>query len=185
MLIILIIVKYFNISIPVIGNVALIFYGLIFIQMGYMYKHIENKKIYSIGYFILFSVCVLIGSQINYSNMLSYVYTDIIAYLFFATLGIISIFCISSVLAKTKISKLLIYIGDNTMIILSLHFLTFKLISLMKINIYNLPITQLAYFPVIKENNQFFWILYSIVGVFIPIIVYKLYSDTKTIILNK
>lgn len=184
LLISLITTKYFNISFPIIGNIPLIIYGLFFLLLGYTYKRIENKKIYNIGYFVLFTIIVVIGSQTNFSNMLSYNYTDIISYLAFATIGIISIFCISSVLKKTKIAKLLIYIGNNTMIILSLHFITFKLVSLLKIHIYERPITQLACFPVIYENNNIFWILYSLAGIFIPIFIYKIYSDIKFFILK-
>ena len=117
--------------------------------------------------------------------MLSYDYTNIVSYLFFATLGIVSVFCISFVLMKTKLSRLLLYIGDNTMVILALHFITFKIGNLLKIQMYGLPITQLACFPIIQDDNQLFWILYSILGIFIPLIIYKLYSDVKTSMLIK
>lgn len=172
--------KILNVSMPVIGNISLIILGIVFLYVGYIYKQIEKVELYTIRSFVLLSLCVAIGSYSNYSNMLSFEYSNIISYIFFAILGTLSMFCISfSTLKESKMASLLVYIGDNTMIILALHFLTFKLISLLKIYIYNLPIAQLACFPVIKENNELFWPLYSLVGVFLPISVLRLYHNLK------
>lgn len=107
--------------------------------------------------------------------MLNYEYSDIISYTGFAVFGIISVICISKILEKSKIAGIL-NIGDNTIVILSLHFLSFKLISLTKILLFNLPIERLADFPVILEHNQFFWVIYSIIGIYIPILLVKLYD---------
>ncbi len=64
-----------------------------------------------------------------------------------------------------RLSKVLTYIGNNTLTILTWHFLSFKLISLLIIKIYNLPIETLAYFPVIPEYaQQGWWVAYVLVG---------------------
>lgn len=47
--------------------------------------------------------------------------------------------------------------------------ISFKFVSLSKIYHYDLPITALQMFPVISANNSFYWILYSITGIMIPI----------------
>lgn len=67
-------------------------------------------------------------------------------------------------------SKLFNYIGENTMIILAFHFLSFKIISYIQLRIYNLPSYMLARFPILYSENGW-WILYSLVGIVIPIII--------------
>lgn len=171
--------KISHLRAPIIGDIPLILYGIIFLYLGYLYKKIEKIDFYKISTFLLLSLCVAVGSYSNYSNMLLFEYTDIASYIFFATLGILSIFCISSIFTKQKIATPLIYIGDNTMIILSLHFLSFKLVSLFKIFIFNLSFKQLACFPVINEYNYIFWILYSIVGICLPLTLLCLYHKLK------
>lgn len=62
-------------------------------------------------------------------------------------------------------TKALDFIGKNTLTILILHFLIIKLVSLVIIGIYDLPIERLAEFPVIKEySQQGWWIVYFIVA---------------------
>lgn len=56
------------------------------------------------------------------------------------------------------------------MIILALHFMCFKIVSLTKITLYSWPIERLAEFPVIEENNLLWWIVYAFVGVSIPLL---------------
>lgn len=62
-------------------------------------------------------------------------------------------------------AKVLDFIGKNTLTILTWHFLAFKLVSLLIIGIYDLPIERLAEIPVITEySQQGWWIAYFIVA---------------------
>ena len=64
------------------------------------------------------------------------------------------------------VSRFLVFVGDNTLDILTWHFLCFKLVSLLLIWIYALPIERLAEFPVIEEfAYQGWWVMYLVVGV--------------------
>lgn len=69
------------------------------------------------------------------------------------------------------------------MIILALHFSCFKIINLMKIYYYNLSDVPYGSFPIIandpSSNNLFWWTLYIIVGVFIPITIQWFYDKFK------
>jgi fucose 4-O-acetylase-like acetyltransferase len=60
------------------------------------------------------------------------------------------------------------YIGKNTFTIMALHFLSFKLINIIQVNMYHLPFYMVAKFPVIDGSNGW-WLLYSACGIFIPI----------------
>ena len=66
--------------------------------------------------------------------------------------------------------KFVAYAGEHTMGILTFHFLSLKLVSLLKIGFYGWDIARLAEFPVIKENNTGWWLLYTLAGVGIPLL---------------
>ena len=80
--------------------------------------------------------------------------------------------------------KCIVFIGDHTMEVLTWHFLSLKLVSLLLISIYELPIKQLSEFPVIETYaHNGWWIAYLIVGVAIPVIwtnYYHLLKDRLT-----
>ena len=62
-------------------------------------------------------------------------------------------------------AKALDFIGKNTLTVLTWHFLAFKLVSLLVIGVYGLPIERLAEFPVITEySQQGWWLAYFIVA---------------------
>lgn len=172
--------KSYDISLPILGSISHILLCIIIMQVGKNWKKTENKDQYKLPMFIIMSIIVIIGSKYNVANILSCNITDIIPYLFFSTIGIISMFSLSYYLKKIRLKKILIYIGDNTMIILALHFLSFKIVNLIKIGIYNMQIEKLACFPVIKENNDITWILYSIIGILLPLSIKYLYKKIST-----
>lgn len=69
------------------------------------------------------------------------------------------------------------YVGNHTLTILTWHFLCFKLISLAVIGVYGIPIERLAEFPVIGEyTNSGWFVLYTFVGVGLPLSVNFLYN---------
>lgn len=89
----------------------------------------------------------------------------------FALVIIIGILGFSSKISELRIGQVFDFIGMNTLVILTFHMLSFKVVSLYIIYRDSLPIEQLSDFPVIRNNNTFDWILYSIAGVVLPIIV--------------
>lgn len=67
--------------------------------------------------------------------------------------------------------------------IIILHFLSFKIVSLVGILIDGSPMFLLAAFPVLYEDG-IWWIAYSLVGILIPIVFNYLYINVKNRIVN-
>ena len=95
----------------------------------------------------------------------------LLLYVIGALFGILFTHNVSKHIQKLpKVSQALTYIGNNTLTILTWHFISFKLVSLLIIYIYKLPIEQLATFPVITEYAKSgWWIAYTLIGVALPI----------------
>lgn len=84
----------------------------------------------------------------------------------------LAIFNLSNRIAvkSNKICDWLTYIGDHTLTILTWHMLSFKIVSLLIINVYGLSMARLAEFPVIEEYSKQGWfLLYFFVGVLVPL----------------
>jgi fucose 4-O-acetylase-like acetyltransferase len=74
-------------------------------------------------------------------------------------------------LTAQKSVRIINYIGENTLIILALHLLFFKIASLILIHFQNLPVNDLASFPTIKGTSKHWWWLYSLCGLIFPLII--------------
>jgi len=73
--------------------------------------------------------------------------------------------------ARTKyIRGLFDFIGKYTFTIMALQYLAFKLAALVQIWICEYPIRSLAYYPVIPRNTHYWWIVYTIVGITVPLV---------------
>ena len=79
----------------------------------------------------------------------------------------------------SNIKKTLYYIGNHTLDILALHFLSFRVVSFIIVLLCGLDITHIAEHPVIKDVDfsiyNYWWCLYCIFGIVLPIIVTRLY----------
>lgn len=110
--------------------------------------------------------------------------TDIFLYFVIALVGTYGMINISGIF-KGRVQKILDYIGTKTLYILTFHFISFKLVSLVKIWQYDLPIEKLAEFPVIGVHNEIYWFAYSIVGTILPILLWQFMNKLQTRLKNK
>ncbi|MDF2943022.1 MAG: hypothetical protein K0S01_1880 [Herbinix sp.] len=131
---------------------------------------------------ILCSICSLlfllfIGkielSENHIINPLFFILASLLGYVLVG--GLVTI--ISKIhLGNYIFKRILIYIGRNSIQILLLHFLAFKVINLIQICVYSLPKYYLAGFPVIYSRLT--WVpWYVIVGIGIPLFFGKVFSD--------
>ena len=68
-------------------------------------------------------------------------------------------------------AKLLDFIGNNTLTILTWHFVWFKLVSIIIINVYHLPNYNLTMFPTIAEySDKGWWLAYFMVWLICPLL---------------
>ncbi|MDY6933319.1 MAG: acyltransferase family protein [Spirochaetota bacterium] len=157
------------------------FVALLIYYFGFLYKKIEHSIPFN---FYLSISCILMLFLNTLYGKVSLGQNTYLSPVFFITNSILGIY-FNLHLAKilsSKDMKLLYYIGENTIIIMALHFLCFKLINLLQIYIYNHPIEMIAKFPVLDGSNGW-WILYTIVGIFIPVsmkyLSYRIFSSSK------
>lgn len=172
---------YFNINIPWIGSIGLILFSAMFYVGGYCYRKLESDKCYTklatfISTFMTFFGLVYFDHVVGVLGMKDqYVFP----YTIVAISGIIMVLNMSKLIEHSRIRRFFYYAGNNTMIILALHFTCLKLVNLVKIAVYGWKIERLAEFPVIEEDNAYWWVAYTIAGVCLPLILQKVYYTIK------
>lgn len=156
------------------------FIGLLFYILGYIYKKNENSIKLSFIYFIISIIFLLICTYFNTVDIskliINYKFLLIISGLC-GTYGILYISQKLSFLNK----KIILYIGENTLYILALHCLVFKILMMFEIKIYNLNHNSLGIFPV-YQVNQIWGIIFTFFGVLIPLFIKFLKEKTDKLL---
>lgn len=156
-------------------------YCSVFYLIGYWYRranlHFENNY----GILLISAVLLILSSiylPLSYPDVTA---STLIPYVIIASAGTLIVAFISDIVKRSKyFSKVLSYVGNNTFIILTLHFLAFKLISLLYIMSHGIGFEHLAEFPIIDETKgSFWWIAYVFAGVCIPLIFQGIYNYLK------
>lgn len=172
--------KHTNIHFWIFGELFQIFYACTFVLIGRLFHSYGIVQYLKNSYFYIICILIVSISAITIQNeMITVRIREIIPYLIAASAGALLMFNLAEHTNRHATSTLFIYIGQNTMLILALHFLSFKIISLIKIHVFDMPIKMLSCFPIIEEHNHVFWIVYTISGICIPLIIGGLLNNIK------
>ncbi len=169
-----IVFKYYHLGLPIIWDLSIVFLSVFFFLMGHIYRNMEKTEYYK-WYTIVFPATLLAVMVWLYDDSLDMLWYDcksVLLYVSFAPMGILLTFCLSYYLEKKSVRWSLYYIGNHTMPILVLHLLAFKLVSYLRIQWYDLPIEMLAHNKALYlHNDLFFLLLYSLVGIILPLLI--------------
>lgn len=143
------------------------FLATAFFLSGYLYS--KEKHLFSYGKGIL-CLLPLLGCALIIDRTWSIDIQGgwIFPYYLLAMIGIIGTFHIAFAM-RGQLANILDFIGQHTLQILTFHFLAFKLVSIFKIYVYGYNWDMLFRFPVIAEKNDFFWWVYVLAGVGLPL----------------
>lgn len=94
----------------------------------------------------------------------------IVPYVIMAVAGTWCIFSLPWERMNNKMRRFMKYVGNHTMAILTWHFLSFKIVSLLIIAVYGIDGERLAEFPIIHEyTNRGWFVLYTFIGISLPL----------------
>lgn len=78
-------------------------------------------------------------------------------------------------------NRLLRYLGTKTLDIMALHFVCFKIVSYVIIAVYGLEPGHMEDIPVVFGIGGFWWILYVMVGLSVPVVVRMIFEKTRSV----
>jgi fucose 4-O-acetylase-like acetyltransferase len=88
-----------------------------------------------------------------------------------AIIGTIGILIISNHLANCRIAKVIAYIGENTIYILTFFLLSFKIVNIPYLLINDLPTAYMTQFPTMSGAPSWMWMVLTIAGIVLPLII--------------
>ena len=155
-------------------------------HLGYLlrytkvFERIQKKSHYLIMLIVSFLVLILLyvrnpGIQIN---LLNNKYPDIPQLIAASLCGWCMVYSLSHFILFTPLKRGMVYIGQNTMCILILHYPCFKLAALVIIFFYQLPMLCLAAHPHLYGDKGW-WPLYTVLGVTGPLLLNAAYQKVK------
>lgn len=178
--------KVVDFSIDIIMS-CLVGYIAYLLGIGFREVEWESKQI-PIGFKLVsivvsFGLLKLMEGQGIISANVGFV-SSILFYLAASLLGWILLYFVTDLIRKMKLGNCLRYIGQHTMPIVLLHFLSFKLVSAMYCILSDSPMLLVAWYPSIKTSGHL-WLYYGIVGVIVPIFCYEIYIRVKKQVLGR
>jgi fucose 4-O-acetylase-like acetyltransferase len=144
--------------------------GLIYV--GKLYRLYQSKiKLKP----FLAGVCLtalLVATAFNYKvNVGGMLFGNPIIFLLLSCAGCYLVFWLADFInTKTKyVRNMFDFIGKYTFTIMALQYTAFKLAALLQIWICGYPIQYLAYYPVIPRNTHYWWVVYTVIGLVVPL----------------
>lgn len=145
----------------------------------------QRKNIVHIGILVLSFAFLFFCTRIGCIGLSKNVYKDPIYLLLVSFIGWQFMYELSYFVGQVSIlKKVCICMGQNTLSVVILHFLSFKIVSLIEVIVYNQPFCLIAAFPTLYTDNLW-WIPYNIVGLLITITLSIAYRKSKYFFLIK
>lgn len=160
-------------------------WGIFFFGMGFLFRRYESR-IPSGWWLILCGFAVMCtAAYFNFRGMTnSGAWRDLWSLPVSGCVGFLTVYSLSRKLADGVAGAfaggLLTYVGNNTMPVYVFHIISYKVVSLLKIWWYDLDFGHIGCHMVVHYNNtDFFFVLYSVVGVALPLIVDAVIKRTR------
>ena len=176
-------VMRYSINIPRVSPALTLILFYHFGKLAYTFK---NKFQFNNPYFSMLSFAGLLllynfGSISMNGNM----FPNPIFLIFASIFGIYFVFYISKIIDNKadKIANILVYIGQNTLPIMSFHFFSFKAVMIIQLYFGVITYNQLAILTG-ASNNNLWYIAYIIAGIFIPLLISFIIKKLKVLLID-
>lgn len=181
--------KTSNVHIPILGDPSIISFSMVYYLSGLLIKKYEQKIPCNI-YTIFIELSLLFLGSVFFPGIIDMRYTNtfnLFIYFLLSITGIIFVLTISKIIqerGRYTLKKILYYVGNNTMPILALNLLALRIGNYIKVEIFQLPLDKISSHTIISEYNDYFWLLYTILGISIPLLLNNLYKKLYQFINN-
>lgn len=163
-------------------------YGLTFYSFGKLFRVTKISMALSQWRVLLYVIILGIGAHLfpvrRPFSEISPIFSFYIVIM--GMMGISVVVSFSAWLNNYKYLRMFLsYVGEHTLIILGLHLICFKIISVCYVFLHGFPAKMISQYPVIFDfAHRGGWIIYSFFGIVTPLLLAKVKSRIKSIHLN-
>lgn len=145
-----------------------------------IFKRIQSWIIAVVGFVILLIACPFGYIDLSGNNIENPLY-----FLIVSVAGWFMMYAIAEILKRSNFigNKYIAYLSIHAVPVIGMHFLAFKLINWLAVEIYDMGHYMIAAFPVLMHGT--WWVLYMISGIVLPILIDKIYLAYKGKILMR
>lgn len=154
------------------------FHATALIMTGYAFRELNILRMFNNWCMVIILTCSTLVISQTWINSFNAVGWDIFRLFGASMIGTLAIYSLCGKITG-RLLRILDVIGRYTMPILIFQFWAFRVVDLLKIKIFDLDINRLANFPIISDNNDYFWALYTLAGICIPILAAKCVEFAK------
>lgn len=162
--------------IPYFGITFLPIFAAFYIAVGYSWRHgewqLDRWWKWLIGIFVM-AITIVLNYHSFHSFMVNVTQLSLPLSVLPAIAGTMMVFELCRYLQQYLNGwgrSLMLYIGNHSLFIMALHFLAFKIVLLLEIKVYDLPIEKLSELPIIYDNvHMWSIIMCTILGVLLPL----------------
>lgn len=182
------VISEFKSQIPFLGKyrLATILVVIGLFEMGLLYKIIEKKIHLRFKYILMIAVlsnfALIVLNFFGSIDLSSHSYSSLMFLFLTSVLGWLMIYGFSQIISKNNfLRKIFKFYGKNSLVILMVHLLFYKPVTILLVNINNLPNYMIASFPVLTVDNGL-WIVYSIVNILLCTLLVFVWNKMKGLI---
>lgn len=171
---------------PCFNMTSITFCAAAIFMAGYAYK-LQNLFT-SLSCSFIIAIILVVMSIVMPREFVNLEWQTIIPYALCGIIGSIMVFNISRWVTNKLLflSRFLSWIGRKTLVILTWHFLSFKITSLLIVKLNGLSIERVGEFPVIVDYaNQGWWIFYFLMSMVSTLTLAKVIEYLKSVQKNK
>ena len=168
-------------KIPAIGSKTML--ACSYFTFGYIMRHWAYKI--SGTCICLMFLLLLTCPLVFYGEMGTHKGLAIFGEFLVSIFGSIFIVALSKRISTIGFANTLSIVGQATLYILVFHFLSFKIVSIVVITVKGLPLKDLSEFPVLSIHLPFLWMLYSIIGVIVPLVIWLMVNRVMVVLTRK
>lgn len=161
--------------------VRLTLMAMVFLCMGILYRNVERHIDYSwILLMVTFITTLFCSYSFKFTQITEVDGIYLMTYVSIAVIGSLFVMTLSQKIELhcRLLKRILVYIGNHTMIILALHAIVFKFLNNVIQPMINAPQDSILSLN-LSSYAPWLWIIYSLAGVVVPIMIYRLYEVLK------
>ena len=157
-------------------------YALAFFAAGCLMKNVNMRDVRLL---VACAVILCFRGHLQRMEMGHRAYDEVLTYFIFALCGIVIVYNAAALIAKSdRVARVMAYLGDNTLPIVILHFMCFRLVTVVYVFAYDKPLEMLGSHPTVATESVAWRTAYFIIGIVLPLLLYEAYKRVKTVVTN-
>jgi fucose 4-O-acetylase-like acetyltransferase len=151
----------------------------IMFYFGYVYKRYEQSIELNGGIALACFAILASGYRFGPIDTGGHIFVSLPFYLVCSLAGVyLNLFLATRIPEGTLFRKFLLYTGKNTITILALHFVAFRLVNYLQVVVRGLPVYLTASHPTLNTSGGW-WVIYLVAGIALPLASRMIYDRLK------